>query len=126
MPAFDSFTSTVEKLRERLDDVMKQVKRARQEFRTAFDQARANVEANAVRMGLPAKDENVIDMGPAPSMLTQVGKAVVLVVASGVATSVLFTFGIISLQLFCLFLLLTRGLGIRIDLNAMNATPAAA
>jgi hypothetical protein len=115
MPGF-AYRTFASSLTDRAHGVADAARSSWRRARKAVDDARAEVEDAAQKMGLPTKEPPIIDVGERPSALVRLLQGatglVVLALLAGGALS-LFTF---FLQLVVAYVLATQVLGLRIDL----------
>ena len=126
MTLWTSAQDTLRTLRAQADVLTRQLRRAEEEVRRAWVAQQREIEATAEKLGLPSKGSPVIDVGGGgPSTLRRAARVGVAAAAAVIAMSAFVSLSVFSLQLLCLLLLLTRGLGLRLDVNPVMNPMAA-
>lgn len=84
-------------------------------------QAQHEAERTAVDLGLPTRQAPTIDVGETPSLTLRVRRFALAMVAASLLAAGLMTLFLFLLQLGAAAFILTRGLGLRLDLNPPRA-----
>ncbi len=116
-------------MRERIHDLIGALASLKREAKRAYAEASRVMDDAAVQLGLPqpskqrSRADQVIDVGaPPPSRaketVQRAARAVGSAVALGLAVSAMVSLAAFCAQIFLAFLLVTRGLGLRVDVGA--------
>lgn len=121
MKPFQTLRETTAPLLQQLDELRRAAGRLKTEAKKAYAQAAAEMDKAARRMGLPPREEPVIDVGARPGAVSRALRASASALAVALTASALLSLLLFCVQLFAAFLIVTRGLGLRVDV----ARPAA-
>lgn len=115
MRAFDALLDTAGPVLDQVKELRRNVDRLRREARRAYAEAERVMDQAATRLGLPTKQAPTIDVGARPSPLGRALRAAGSAVAFALTVSALLSLLAFCIQVFFAFLVVTRGLGLRVD-----------
>jgi hypothetical protein len=117
MRAFDALVDTAGPVLDQVKELRRNLGRLKNEARKAYAEAEKQMDEAATRLGLPTKRAPTIDVGARPSAIGRAVRAAGSALALALALSALVSLFAFCLQIFLAFLLVTRGLGLRVDVG---------
>lgn len=117
MRAFDALKDTAGPVLDQVKELRRNLDRLRREAEKAYAEAERKMDETATRLGLPTRQAPTIDVGARPSAIGRAVRAAGGAIALALAVSALVSLFAFCLQIFLAFLLVTRGLGLRVDVG---------